>query len=106
MNNIVIAIDGYSSTGKSTIAKMLAAKLDFIYIDSGAMYRAVTLHAVRNGLVSESGIDREGIVASLSDIKISFRNNPSTNASEVYINDECVAGLIRNLEIAGYVSYM
>lgn len=103
MRTITIAIDGYSSTGKSTVARQLADWLDYIYVDSGAMYRAVTLYALRNGLISESKFDKEALIASLSDIKLEFRKSKE-GMSEIYLNDENVEKQIRTLEVSEYVS--
>jgi len=103
MRTITIAIDGYSSTGKSTVARQLADWLDYIYVDSGAMYRAVTFYALRNGLISESKFDKEALIASLSDIKLEFRKSKE-GMSEIYLNDENVEKQIRTLEVSEYVS--
>ena len=72
MTNITIAIDGYSSTGKSTIAKQLASALGYVYVDSGAMYRAVTLYAMQNNLVNDYSFNNEQLIAQLKDIEITF----------------------------------
>ena len=82
MNPITIAIDGYSSCGKSTLAKALAAKLGYSYVDTGAMYRAVTLYALRHGIVKDGAFIEEDIVKSLDDIALSFKFNASTGTSE------------------------
>ena len=73
MKKITIAIDGFSSTGKSTIAKELAGKLNYIYVDSGAMYRAVTLYSMQNNLISENYFDKESLIKDLSKINLSFK---------------------------------
>lgn len=101
---IVIAVDGFSSCGKSTFAKEIAARLGYIFIDTGAMYRAVTLCGLRAGVVSPQGIDREGLVALLDRIDISFRFNPERGASDIYVNGECVEREIRSIEVSGCVS--
>jgi CMP/dCMP kinase len=102
---LVIAIDGYSSTGKSTIAKGLAANLGLIYVDSGAMYRAVTLFAMRNALILEDGsVDQQSLVNSLSDVEISFSFNSTTGKSETILNGENVEAEIRTPTIASKVS--
>ena len=101
---IVIAVDGFSSCGKSTFAKEIAARLGYIFIDTGAMYRAVTLCGLRAGVVSARGIDREGLVALLDRIDISFRFNSERGASDIYVNGECVEREIRSIEVSGCVS--
>src|SRR5690554_6934619 len=86
---LTIAIDGWSSCGKSTLARALAKELNYIYVDTGAMYRGATLHAMRNNLVSRNHVDINRIIASLPDIKISFKNNKAGKA-ELYLNGENV----------------
>lgn len=102
MKKINIAIDGYSSTGKSTLAKALAKKLSYAYIDSGAMYRCVTLYAMRNGLISKESIDRDGIVQALDEIDIDFVNENGHNLSR--LNGEVVESEIRQMEVSSFVS--
>ena len=102
-NNINIAIDGYSSTGKSTIAKELAKKLGYTYIDSGAMYRAVALYAIKNGWITETEIDKSPLHQAINGIKISFKTNTS-GQQETYLNDENVENQIRTLEVANGAS--
>jgi cytidylate kinase len=104
MPKITIAIDGFSSTGKSTIAKQLADWLEYIYVDTGAMYRAITLYAMRNNLISETSFNQKGLVNALDQVQISFKKNKATNISEVYLNEENVAKLIRTLEVSSFVS--
>lgn len=104
MGKITIAIDGFSSTGKSTIAKKLADWLDYIYVDTGAMYRAVTLFAMRRGFISETLFDKDMLEASLDEVKISFKKNPETTIAEVYLNGENVEREIRTLEVSKFVS--
>lgn len=104
MQKIIIAIDGYSSCGKSTVAKALAARLGYAYIDSGAMYRAVTLYCMRKKLVSNKGMDKEKIVKELKKIKLKFEYNPSSKASDTFLNNENVEREIRTLEVSEQVS--
>ena len=101
---IVIAIDGFSSCGKSTFAKAIAARLGYIFIDTGAMYRAVTLYALEHGAVRDGEVDRERVVALLPDVEISFRFNAERGASDVYVNGECVETQIRSIEVSNMVS--
>lgn len=101
---IIIAIDGYSSSGKSTFAREIAARLGYIFIDTGSMYRAVTLHAIEHGALSGGRLDRERLIGMLGDIKISFRFNPERGASDVYVNGENVEGRIRSIEVSDLVS--
>jgi len=101
---IIIAIDGHSSCGKSTIAKALAAKLGYIFIDSGAMYRAVTLFALRHNLIVDGEVDREELIAALSQIKIEFRYNEELKKSDVFLNGENVEEEIRQLPVSQNVS--
>ena len=84
---IVIAVDGFSSCGKSTFAKLVAARLGYIFIDTGAMYRAVTLYALENGAINNGILNEEALVGLLDDIDISFRFNPERGASDIYVND-------------------
>ena len=105
MKDIIIAIDGYSSTGKSTLAKALAKKLDYIYIDTGAMYRAVTLYALRSGFVKFDTIDVKSIENSLKDIEITFIVSEDSE-SEVCLNGELVESEIRCMEVSNSVSYI
>ena len=104
MKRITIAIDGHSSCGKSTMAKDLAREIGYVYIDTGAMYRAVTLYALREGLVSETDIDEEGLRSHMGDIAISFTFNPETGRPDTYLNGECVEREIRSLEVSQHVS--
>ncbi|MDR1517675.1 MAG: (d)CMP kinase [Dysgonamonadaceae bacterium] len=99
MKKINIAIDGFSSSGKSTIAKGLAKKIGYIYIDSGAMYRAVSLFAIRNGWISDSAIDEKALESQVPDICISFKTN-AQGQQETYLNSENVEKEIRNLKVA------
>jgi len=104
MKKITIAIDGYSSTGKSTIAKQLAKALGYIYVDTGAMYRAVTLYAMRNGYVTEDKSDIDGLVNILPDINLKFVYNDSVGFAEMYLNEENVERQIRTMEVSKLVS--
>ncbi|GAL67854.1 (d)CMP kinase [Jejuia pallidilutea] len=104
MNKITIAIDGYSSTGKSTIAKQIAKTLDYIYVDSGAMYRAVTLYAIENGLITENNFYKEALISQLNNIELSFQFNKNLGYAEVYLNGQNVEHKIRTLQVSGFVS--
>lgn len=104
MRKIIIAIDGYSSTGKSTLAKGLAKKLNYIYIDSGAMYRAIALYALQNNLINEHQINTKEIIEKLNDLNISFVFNPSTYSSETYLNNINVEREIRTPVVSDVVS--
>lgn len=99
MKKIVVAIDGFSSSGKSTMAKELAREVGYIYIDTGAMYRAVSLYAIRNGWISENNIDIENLRKQIAGIKIEFKTN-AEGKSETYLNGENVEKEIRTLEAA------
>lgn len=101
MKKIVITIDGWSSCGKSTLAKQLAKTLGYVYIDSGAMYRAITLYFLRNHINWQ---DTEQVQNALADIVISFRYNDKTKQSEIYLNEENVEYVIRDLVVAEKVS--
>jgi cytidylate kinase len=101
---MTIAIDGFSSTGKSTIAKLIATKYNFIYVDTGAMYRAVTLFAMQNRLIGEDFIDKNGILSKLKDITLTFQFNTSLGFAEMFLNQVKVESKIRTLEVSQYVS--
>lgn len=101
---IIIAIDGHSSCGKSTVAKEIAKELAYIYIDSGAMYRAVTLFALRQKLAENGQVDEPALIARLNEINIEFRFNPSSKKNETYLNDENVEDEIRQLPVSQHVS--
>ena len=101
---IVIAIDGHSSCGKSTFAKAIAARLGYIFIDTGAMYRAVTLYALENGAIESGIVNEERVVEMLGDINIDFRFNPERGASDIYVNGDLVEGKIRTIEVSNCVS--
>lgn len=105
MKKIVIAIDGYSSCGKSTMAKDLAREVGYIYVDTGAMYRAVTLFAMRNDVFdAEGNIDETQLKALLPDVKLTFKLNSETKLPEVCLNGENVERYIRTLEVSQHVS--
>ncbi len=101
---LIIAIDGYSSCGKSTFAKAIAKELNYIFIDSGAMYRTVTLYCIRKGFISSDGLDLNKIISGLTDIHIDFKFNPEINEYETFLNSENVEREIRSMEVASHVS--
>ncbi len=101
---IIIAIDGFSSCGKSTFAKSIAARLGYIFIDTGAMYRAVTLYALEHGAIRSGIIDEEAVAGLLDEIAIAFRFNPERGASDIYVNGDRVEGRIRTIEVSNCVS--
>lgn len=103
MKKITIAIDGYSSTGKSTLAKALAKKMGYLYVDSGAMYRAVTLYALDNGLIG-SQLNRNILLTLLPQIQIEFKMNPETGIGEVFLNGKNVEQEIRSMRVSEWVS--
>ncbi len=104
MQKITIAIDGFSSTGKSTVAKQLAKALGYVYVDSGAMYRAVTLFAMQNDFINDTHFDKEQLIAHLEDIHITFKFNEDLGFAEVYLNEKNVEKDIRTLEVSNFVS--
>ena len=104
MKKITIAIDGYSSTGKSTLAKQLAKELEYVYVDTGAMYRAVTFFAMQNGYISSDFFDKETLVNSLSAIKLHFEFNAELGFAEMFLNNENIELPIRTLEVSNFVS--
>lgn len=104
MSKITIAIDGFSSTGKSTIAKQIAKALGYVYVDSGAMYRAVTLFAMQEKFISAEHFDIEALVSRLYNINIGFQFNPDLGFAEVYLNGNNVERAIRTLEVSNFVS--
>lgn len=104
MKKITIAIDGYSSCGKSTMAKNLAREIGYIYIDSGAMYRAVALYCIENNLLDEQGIHTEELKKAIGDINIQFRLDPETQAPQTFLNGRCVEKDIRTLAVSSKVS--
>ncbi|MFT4805513.1 MAG: cytidylate kinase [Psychroserpens sp.] len=104
MTKITIAIDGFSSTGKSTVAKQLAKALGYVYVDSGAMYRAVALYAMQNGCIDSAYFDKESLIAQLDQISISFKFNENLGFAEVYLNGKNIETQIRTLEVSQFVS--
>lgn len=105
MKRLTIAVDGFSSCGKSTMAKDLARELGYIYVDTGAMYRSVTLFALRNNMFDENGIiDKERLKDKMNDINISFRLNQTTRRPDTYLNGELVEDEIRQMEVSSKVS--
>ena len=103
-HRIIIAVDGFSSCGKSTFAKAIARELGYIFIDTGAMYRAVTLYAFEHGAIRSGIVDEEAVVGLLDEIQIAFRFNPERGASDIYVNGERVEGRIRTIEVSNCVS--
>ena len=103
-NKIIIAIDGFSSTGKSTIAKLLAKKYNYIYVDTGAMYRAVTLFAKQHSFVSKDFLNKEELIANLNNISLSFHFNNELGFAEMFLNGQNVEKEIRTLAISQLVS--
>ncbi len=102
--SLIIAVDGHSSTGKSTVAKQLAVRLGYVYIDTGAMYRAVTLQAMRNGRIENGKIDEKSLAEGLSRTCIDFKYDAETGRYVTYLNGECVEQQIRGMEVSGNVS--
>lgn len=103
---ITIAIDGFSSTGKSTLAKQLARQLGYVYVDTGAMYRAVTLYAMRNNFIAKDSFDRQALINSLDKITLKFLYNPDLEFAEIYLNEENVEKEIRTLGVSQFVSHV
>lgn len=101
---ITIAIDGFSSTGKSTLAKELAKHLGYVYVDTGAMYRAVALFAMQKGFIRKDFFDKESLIKSLPSIKLVFKFNPNFGFAEMYLNEINVENEIRTIEVSSYVS--
>ena len=104
MKKITIAIDGHSSCGKSTMAKDLACRIGYVYIDTGAMYRAVTLFAMRHNLIANGQVDAAKLQEEMGNIHISLRLNPETQRPDTYLNGECVEREIRTMEVSRHVS--
>ncbi len=104
MPKITIAIDGFSSTGKSTVAKQLASNLGYVYVDSGAMYRAVTLYALNKGLIEEDDFNKEALIYQLEQIHLSFVFNEELGYAEIQLNRQNVEKEIRTLRVSSFVS--
>lgn len=101
---IIIAIDGYSSCGKSTIAKGIAARLGYLYIDSGAMYRAVTLYCLENKIISDGKFQKRDVIAAMKHIELNFLLNPDTKQSEIVMNGRNAENEIRQMDVSNHVS--
>lgn len=104
MKKITIAIDGYSSTGKSTVAKQLADHFGYVYVDTGAMYRAVTLYAMENSFIEENHFDKKRLIDSLPKITLDFRKENTESKSEIHLNGKNVENDIRSLQVSKFVS--
>lgn len=104
MKKISIAIDGFSSTGKSTLARQLAKALNYIYIDTGAMYRAVALYALQNGLLAQDGVKAEELLKRLPEVEVDFAFDPATQRNLTRLNGKVVEGAIRSMEISNLVT--
>ena len=104
MKKITIAIDGFSSTGKSTLAKQLAKHLGYVYVDTGAMYRAVTFFAMKNGYITTGFFDKQTLINSLPSIKLHFEFNVELGFAEMFLNDKNIEKEIRTLEVSNFVS--
>ena len=104
MKKITIAIDGFSSTGKSTLAKQLAKELEYVYVDTGAMYRAVALYAMQNELIKADFFDKKSLVDALPKIQLEFKFNASLGFGEMYLNGQNVENEIRTIEVSSFVS--
>lgn len=103
-DKITIAIDGYASTGKSTVAKRLAKELHYIYVDTGAMYRAVTYFALQNDLIGDGYFKQKELIERLTEITLAFHFNPATKTNDIYLNGLNVEKEIRSLEVSNFVS--
>lgn len=104
MKNITIAIDGFSSTGKSTLAKQLARELAYVYVDTGAMYRAVAFYAMQNNFIKADFFDKKALVDSLPKIQLEFKFNSDLGFAEMYLNGDNVEKQIRTIEVSSFVS--
>lgn len=101
---ITIAIDGFSSTGKSTVAKRLAKEMGYIYVDTGAMYRAVTVFAMQHNFINKRNFDKEALIKSLDSIELAFKYNTDLGFAEIYLNGKNIEKKIRSLEVSNFVS--
>ena len=104
MRKIIIAIDGHSSTGKSTVAKRLAKALEYLYVDTGAMYRAVTLFAINNGWVDNGDLNKEALLTALPTLEVNFKRPKASGEFQIHLNGENVEPAIRTLEVSSQVS--
>lgn len=104
MKKLTIAIDGFSSTGKSTLAKQLAKHLGYIFVDTGAMYRAITYFALQNGFINQDFLDKENLITHLSEITLEFKFNANLGFAEMYLNGVNVESEIRTLNVSNFVS--
>nr|WP_199001670.1 (d)CMP kinase [Flavobacterium sp. ASV13] len=104
MKKITIAIDGFSSTGKSTLAKQLAKELEYVYVDTGAMYRAVAYFAMQNQFIGTDFFDKKALIVSLPKIQLEFKFNADLGFAEMYLNGENVEKQIRTIEVSNFVS--
>jgi len=104
MRDLIIAIDGYSSTGKSTLAKLIAGRLGYIHIDSGAMYRAITLFAIQNRMIEGETVDEKTLIDGLKSVDIHFEINPENGQNEIFLNGKNVEKEIRDMEVSSKVS--
>ncbi len=104
MKKITIAIDGFSSTGKSTLAKQLAKHLGYVYVDTGAMYRAVTFFAMQHGYINAESFDKESLIRALPNVKLEFHFNSDLGFAEMYLNGSNVENEIRTMEVSSFVS--
>lgn len=104
MKKITIAIDGYSSTGKSTLAKQLAKQLGYVFVDTGAMYRAITWYALQNNCISEGVVNKQLLIEKLNAIELQFQFNDQLGFAEMYLNNQNIEKEIRTIEVSNYVS--
>lgn len=104
MKKITIAIDGYSSTGKSTLAKQLAQKLGYVFVDTGAMYRAVTWFALQNNFINQNQLHKDQLLDALEAIQLEFQFNDQLGYAEMYLNNQNIEKEIRSLEVSNFVS--
>lgn len=104
MKKITIAIDGYSSTGKSTLAKQLAKQLGYVFVDTGAMYRAITWYALQNNCISEGIVNKQLLIEKLNAIELQFQFNDQLGFAEMYLNNQNIEKEIRTIEVSNYVS--